>query len=380
MIVMHVITGLSTGGAERALQNVLVGGLAQRYDTIVVSLQGEGLIGPRLRELGVQVYCLGMRRGIPTPRALLGLCRVVRESRPDIIQGWMYHGNLAATLAARFVPVQPAVTWNIRHSLYDLKMEKALTRQVIRANRFFSGDVDGIIYNSRLSRIQHARFGFDDRRTRVISNGFDLNRLQPDPETGRQVRDELGLTDEAQVIGHVARFHPMKDHVSFFRAAVRVARSKPRARFLVVGRDVSPDNRALSGVVPSELLDRFVFTGERSDPERLMQAMDVLCSSSLSEAFPNVLGEAMACGVPCVTTDVGDSADIVGDTGIVVPPSDSGALADGLLAMLGKDALERERLGRSARERVAQHYALPRIVEHYAELYQVLHDCNASAH
>lgn len=375
--VLHVITGLATGGAERALYNVLAGGLVKGIDIGVLSLLGQGTLGTKIWQLGVPVYTLDICGGLPGAQALGRLRRIVCSVQPDIIQGWMYHGNLAACIARRFAPGWPGVVWNVRQSLYSLQGEKLLTRQVIRANRYWSGGVDGIVYNSRLSRTQHTRFGFDDRRARVIPNGFDLERLRPDREVGERVRAELGLPEDAAVIGHVARFHPMKDQAGFLRAAARVSRAMPRARFLVVGRNVSPAHPALAGIIPSELSERFVFTGERRDPERLMQAMDVLCLSSWSEAFPNVLGEAMACGVPCVATDVGDSADIVGDTGIIIPSSDSDALAEGLLEMLAKATSERERLGRAARDRVTRHYALPRIVEHYADLYRGMHDGTA---
>jgi glycosyltransferase involved in cell wall biosynthesis len=165
----------------------------------------------------------------------------------------------------------------------------------------------------------------------------------------------------------------MKDHASFLWAAVQVARANPTARFLMVGREVSPDNPALAGIVPPDCIDRFVFTGERSDVHRLMQATDVLATSSAwGEAFPNVLGEAMACGVPCVATDVGDSAAIVGDTGIILPPSDTGALAAGLKAMLQKSPRERQALGRAARQRVQASYSLDSVVAQYTDMYQTL--------
>jgi len=368
--VLHVITGLSTGGAERALYNVLAGGLAHSGNPAVLSLGDEGAYGRKIRDLGVPVYTLGMRRGVPTPGILVRLRRAVCEIQPEVIQGWMYHGNLAASVAARLASGRPAVAWNVRHSLYELQAEKPLTRQVIRANRFFSRGVDSIIYNSHLSRSQHEAFGFSGGSARVIPNGFDLDRLAPDPVAGSAVRAELGLPHDVRVIGHVARFHPMKDHASFLRAAVRVARANPAARFLLVGREVTPENPALAGIVPPDLIDRFVFTGERSDVYRLMQAMDVFCLSSCSEAFPNVLGEAMACGIPCVATDVGDSADIVGDSGLVVPPRDSEALADALLALLAKDPAERVVLGQAARHGIEQRYALPRMVDQYTQLYR----------
>jgi glycosyltransferase involved in cell wall biosynthesis len=284
----------------------------------------------------------------------------------------MYHGNLAASLAAGLALGQPALAWNVRHSLYDLASEKPLTRQVIRANRVLSRRPETIIYNSRLSREQHERFGFNARRGVVIPNGFDLNRLRSDSEVGAVVRREFGIAPEALVIGHVARFHPMKDHVGFLRAAVAVARHLPRARFLMVGREVSVAKPEFAGIIPLDLLPRFVFTEERTDVPRLMQAMDVLCSSSWSEAFPNVLGEAMACGVPCVTTDVGDSAAIVGETGIVVPPSDSAALARALSTMLEKRHETRRDLGRHARQRIATRYSIDAVTDRYTLLYENL--------
>lgn len=377
MKLLHIITGLATGGAERALHNVLAGGLVSRFDNAVLALRDEGTMGPQIRELGVPVYTLDMQTGLPGPQTLARLWRIVRSHRADVIQGWMYHGNLAASLAARLAPARPAVAWNLRQSLYGLQAEKPLTRQVIRANRFFSRGVDSMIYNSHLSRNQHEAFGFSDTSARVIPNGFDLDRLVPDSVAGSLVRAELGLPPDATVIGHVARFHPMKDHASFLRAAVRVAGANPAARFLLVGREVSPENPTLAGIVPPDLIDRFLFTGERSDVHRLMQAMDVFCLSSWSEAFPNVLGEAMACGVPCVATDVGDSAAIVGDTGTVVVPSDSGALADGLEAMVQRSPEERQALGRAARQRIQARYSLDSVVAQYVDLYQTLSERRA---
>ncbi len=370
---MHVVTGLETGGAERALYNLLAGGLADRFDTAVVSLRDEGTMGSFIAALGVPVYAMKMHSCVSAAIAMGGLHRIVRSFGPDLIQGWMYHGNLAASAMAWMGSRSSVVTWNIRHCFYGLKAERPLTRQVIRGNRFFSGRANAMIYNSRLAKTQHETFGFASGQSLVIPNGFDVERLRPEPEVGLSVRKELDIPEDAVVVGHVARFHPMKDHASFLRAAVQVGRQVPVARFLLVGRDVSLENPALANIVPPEYRNRFFFTGERSDAHRLMQAMDVLCSSSWSEAFPNVLGEAMACGVPCVATSVGDCPDIIGDAGIVVPPSDSGALAQGLLVMLEKDGAERRALGRAARERVELRYSLQAVVGGYITLYQRLY-------
>lgn len=368
--ILHIIIGLSTGGAERALFNLLSGGLAESFECAVLSLTDEGTMGAPIRALGVPIETLGMRAGLTGPGVLIRLRQQVRAFRPDLIQGWMYHGNLAASLAARLAPGQPALVWNIRQCLDDLGKEKWLTRQVIRANRAISGRTNTIIYNSYLSRDQHEAFGYDRARGVVIPNGFSPDRMTPDPKAAEEVRHEFSLPEAAPIVGHVARFHPIKDHATFLRAAVEVARRVPEARFLLVGREVTPDNPALAGLVPPDLMARFIFTGERQDVPRLMQAMEVFCLSSLSEAFPNVLGEAMACAVPCVTTDVGDSATIVGETGLVVPPSDSAALVRALTDMLERPSGERRVLGLAGRDRIAEHYCLDAIAERYARLYE----------
>jgi glycosyltransferase involved in cell wall biosynthesis len=231
--------------------------------------------------------------------------------------------------------------------------------------------VDGIVYNSCLSCQQHEDFGFAAGHAQIIPNGFDTDGLQPDSGRGRAMRDAFGIGRKAVVVGHVARSHPMKDHASFLRAAVEVMHQRADVVCLLAGREVGLGNPALVGIVPPELGHRFRFVGERDDVADLMRAMDIFClSSAWGEAFPNVLGEAMALGVPCVTTDVGDSGDIVDCTGEVVPPSDSDALAKGLLAMLERTQEERAALGRAARWRIETRYALPRVVEQYRGLYE----------
>jgi glycosyltransferase involved in cell wall biosynthesis len=371
--VLHIITGLSTGGAERALYSLLAGGLAEMQNTSVISLTDEGTYGARIRALGVPVHALGMRRGVPGPVAIWRLHTLVQKMRPDVVQGWMYHGNLAASIAAWLSPGSPPkLAWNVRHSLYSLDKEKPLTQLVIKFNRWMSGRVGALLYNSRLSKQQHEAFGFAAQCGRVIPNGFDTEQLKPDVASGQAMRNILAIPLEATVLGHVARFHPIKDHVSFLRAAVDVMRLRSEVFCVLAGRDVNLQNPALVGIVPPELENRFRFVGERSDIPDLMQAMDVFCQSSWSEAFPNVLGEAMALGVPCVATDVGDSRDILGEAGILVPPSDCRALAEGLISMLTFTEESRKEKGRLARAHIEARYSLPGVVKQYLKVYEQL--------
>lgn len=372
MKVIHFITGLATGGAESALYNLLQGGLAERFENHVVSLTDKGTIGSRIQDLGVPLTTLGMRKGWPSILGLWRLRNVVRDFRPDVLQGWMYHGNIAANIAHIFTSGRPALAWNVRHSLYGLVHEKYMTRQVIRLNRLLSRKPHTIIYNSRLSREQHEAFGFFSYRGLVIPNGINLQRFAPSSNVRQHVREKLGIPDAALVVGHVARLHPMKDHDGFLRAAVKVASKNSEIHFLLSGRDVSLESPALAGLIPAWARERFHLLGERNDVPFLMNAMDIFCQSSWSEAWPNVLGEAMAAGLPCVATDVGDSRNILANTGIIVPPSDSEVLARGLLAMLSKPDDERRALGREARVQVRVNYALPHIVAEYQGLYEAL--------
>lgn len=377
MRTLHIITGLSTGGAERALHNVLSGGLACIGDSVVLSLSDEGVFGARIRELGVGVQTLNMSSSVPSYRHIAALRRYVRAFRPELVQGWMYHGNLAALLASKLARDNVALAWNVRQCLYDLAQEKFLTRQVIRANRLGSSHVEAIVYNSRLSRRQHEAFGFAGQTGIVIPNGFDGRHLQPDARVRAEIRQSLGISADTRVIGHVARFHPMKDHAGFLHAAVKVLNRRTDVCFLLVGRDVSLQNPALAGIVPVDKQPYFRCVGESEHVADFMRAMDILCSSSNSEAFPNVLAEAMCLEVPCVVTDVGDCRGIVDSTGIIVPARDREALAQGLLAMLSKSTEEKRLLGRAARKRIESLYALPTIVNRYIELYEGLIDAKA---
>lgn len=373
MKIIHVITGLATGGAERALYNLLYGGLAKHFDNHVISLGNEGAVGRDIRALGVTVTNLGMR-GSPLP--FLGLVKLhwlVKQFRPALIQGWMYHGNLASSLACFLAPGRPVLAWNIRCSQYDLRHEKLMTQMVIRANRLFSSTPDILLYNSHLSRKQHEGLGYSSLNGQVIPNGIDMKVFFFSSTLRQSVRSELGIPADAQVVGHVARLHPMKDHPLFLKVAVGLVRQYPGVHFILSGQGVSLENRALEKLVPVQVRSRFHLLNERDDVARLMCAMDIFClCSAWGEGFPNVIGEAMATGLPCVATDIGDSSVIIGKAGIVVPPRNEKALANGLESLITMPGEKRRALGVSAQERIHANYELGDIIEQYAVLYEKL--------
>lgn len=374
MKILHVITGLDVGGAETALRRLVTTMDAVRFLPRVVSLIEPGEVGRGLARDGVRVDSLGMRRGVPSPAGLVRLAGMLRSWRPDLIQTWLYHADLLG-LAARGLAFPlgngPRLAWNIRCAFMDLAQYRRTTGLTLKTCAALSRLPDAVVTNSGAARDFHLGLGYAPRRFEVIPNGFDADRFRPDAEARRAVRASLGLDDSALVYGLAARLDPMKDHRTFLRGASLVAAAVPEAVFVLVGRGAQADNATLAGWLAEAGLapERVRLLGERTDMERVMASFDVLVSSSVGESFPNVVGEAMACGVPCVVTDVGDSASLVAATGLVVPPGDAAGLGRAMLDMAVLGAAGRATLGRAARSRVMAGFSLASAAQRYESLY-----------
>ena len=368
---MHVITGLYTGGAETMLLKLLSTMNRAEFDPVVLSLRDHGTLGARIEKQGIRVLDLDMRGSLPTLSAIWRLRRVARHVQPDLIQGWMYHGNLAASLAAHMTADQVPVAWSVHHTIYDLKEEKPTTDLAIRVSAKLSSTPCRIIYYSTVSAQLHEKFGYNPGRTVVLPNGFDCEQFRPSIEASASLKREVGVADGTMLVGLVARYHPVKDHANFLRAAGMLAAQRANVGFILVGKGLVPENRDLMEVIGKQGLGRRVhLLGERHDIPYVMAGLDIATCSSWSEAFPTVVGEAMACGVPCVVTDVGESSAIVGDTGIVVPPRDSAALAAGWMKLLDLGQKQRLRLGAAARQRVVRNYSMDSIAGQYEAIYR----------
>ncbi len=369
--IMHVITGLERGGAEMMLYKLLRRLPRDLISNEVVSLTGEGSLAAWIRELGVPVYALGARRGVPDPRAVARLIRRLRTSRPQVVQTWMYHADLIGGLAAKLAGSIP-VAWNIRQSNLDPVHSKRLTiwtaKICARLSRWIPARI--ICCSDAAVRI-HREMGYAGDKMVVIPNGFDLEAFKPDGGARASVRTDLGIGENHPVIGLVARFDPQKDHRTFVDAASILGARLPLARFVLCGDDVTWRNQKLARWIDDAgIRDRVYLLGRRDDIARLLNGFDVATlSSAYGEGFPNVVGEAMACGVPCVVTDVGDSAWIVGDTGRVVPIRDPKALADSWLALVEAGHQVRQALGARARDRIVEQFDLEAIAGRYARLY-----------
>lgn len=375
--ILHVSTGLNLGGAESMLLRLLEA-RAPGEEHHVVSLIGVGQIGQRIAALGIPVQGLGMRRA-PDPGGLLRLRGIVAALRPDVVQTWMYHADLVGGLAARLAG-RGAVVWGLHNSTLDRSATRRTTRLVVSALARLSWRLpDAVVSVSRAAQDLHVAQGYDPRKFVLIPNGFDVGRFRPDPGARRATRAALGVRDGEVLIGMVARVAAQKDHLNFIRAAALLARSRPEARFLLCGGPdalnglgATPDNPHLAGPIRAAgLAGRFHLLGPRDDVPAVLAALDVATlSSAFGEAFPLSLGEAMACGVPCAATDVGDTAFLLGSTGRVAPPRDPAALAGAWEALVAAGPAGRARLGAAARARVAEHFELRRVAARYSALWR----------
>jgi glycosyltransferase involved in cell wall biosynthesis len=368
--VTHVITALPRGGAQSVLFQLLQRVDKDRFDMNVVSLADQGPMGDKMAGLGVGVKALNMGRQFPNPAKVMRLAGWLRQDRPDLVQTWLYHGDLVGGLAARLAGRQ--VLWNLRQSDLDPRTTRRATLWSAKTCARLSRAIPRtIVCCSEASRDVHTGLGYDGDRMTVIGNGVDLDRYAPDPAAADALRDDLGLDPKSRLVGLVARFHPQKDHRTFLDAAANVCGQMDDVHFVLCGEDVNESNPDLVPMIrETGFADRFHLLGIRDDMPQITAAFSVaMSSSSYGEGFPNVLLEAMACGVPCVTTDVGDSARIAGSTGWVVPPGDAPALGTALLKALSLDPSELAAKAAAARAKAKAEHSMSAMVQNYETLY-----------
>ena len=371
--VLHVIVCLELGGAELMLKRLITSDQSNpQVRHSVISLTKLGIVGQQLRALGVEVNTLEMQSVLGFPFVIWQIVRIIRGSKVDIVQTWMYHGDLLGGLASRLAG-NKNVFWGIRCSATPLRRFSANRLTVMLCawlSRFIPSK---IVCCAEAARTAHVAKGFCAEKMIVIPNGYDLSLFQNTPSLRSETRARFGIADNAVVIGIVGRFDALKDHRNFVRAVAIICKKYDNLKFLMVGRGISSSNKILqSWITVSGAQNHFLLAGERLDIPACLACMDVFCLSSTAEGFPNVICEAMAMNVPCVVTDVGDAASIVADTGIVVPPQDSVKLALAMETMIAKGACERQRLGNLARARIQEHYSIQTVASRFGRLYALV--------
>ncbi len=362
--VFMLVRSLRCGGAEHQVV-VLARALAARgVQVSVATYYPGGALLPRLEGVrGVRVFSLDKSGRWDVVGFLARIRRAIRRERPDVVYGVSSCGGLFATAATAGLRV-PAV-WTLRGSR-NPSCYRDPRGLLLRVAARLSRRASAIVVNSHRGLKDYAELGFARERLVVVPNGLEVDRFTADPAARRRVRAEWGVRDDERLVGRVARFDPVKDYPSFIEAARSVRH--PRVRFVAVGGGPPERKRELAALVEKAGLgERWIWAGRRDDMAAVYSAFDLACSSSRSEGCPNVVAEAMACGLVCVVTDAGDSARLVGSTGLVVPVADSAALARAIERGLRGS---RRSSGERARRRIADELGVPRLVDRTLDVFR----------
>ena len=370
MKIVHIITGLSNGGAEAVLFRLATCDRINSHQ--IISLMSKGVYGERLISSGIHVYTLNMSRGRISVSGLIKLYRLLKLIRPDVVQTWMYHADLIGGVMARLAGVR-GVSWGIRGP-FNRQLTSLQTNITIRLCAFLSKWIpSSVVSNSNHAAEVHQKVGYASSKLVCIPNGYSFDNFRPDNNGGNDLRREIGLSPNTILIGMVARFDPYKDHENLFAALSIVSSKQHKICCVLVGDEMVTDNESLSSLIEKYgLCDLIKLLGPRADVPKIMAGLDLHLLSSRAESFPNVLAEAMACGTPCVTTDVGDAALIVGAAGWVVPHSDP----DHMAAAIGDALIEMNNLSKwdarkeACRKRVIDNYTLEGMIMAYNKVWE----------
>ena len=373
---LHLITGLDNGGAEAVLFRLVAAdvdaGVGSNH--YVISLMDAGVYAEKFRGIGIPVDVLGFPRGRLTFKGVVKLFKIIRRIRPDMVQTWMYHADLVGGVVARMSGVR-TVVWGIRHANLNPEHNSRSTLLVVRLCAALSGWVPKrIISCSEKATRLHQAAGYRADKFLQIPNGYNMERFKPDPSNRSGIRAELNVAEDAFVLGMVARFDVQKNHRNLIDALGLLKRRGIQFTCLLVGARMDESNSVLRDWIEEAAIgDHVKLLGPRDDVPAVMNALDVHVLSSLGEAFPNVLAEAMACGTPCVTTDVGDAAVIVKEHGWVVKPRDAAALADGLMEAYGSfsgDKAAWKARQAACRAHIIANFGLEQMCERYRQAWQ----------
>lgn len=374
MRIVHIIVGLDVGGAELMLKRLVLSFQAHASPTCrhcIISLTGIGTVGVQLRNAGVDVHILQMTSAAAFPGSLWRLALLLRKLRPSVVQTWMYHADFLGGWVGRLMGCK--VIWGVRSTGIP-QGRTSLIWWLIRLNAICSHFLPHkIICCAVTAKNAHLALGFAADKMIVIPNGYDFAEFAQDVPAGELVRGQMGFGKSDVVIGVVGRFDALKDFQNFVKAAKVVGLECPDAKFLMVGRGLDPHNLVLCEWIAAEgLSEKFSLAGEQASIASYMAAMDIFCLSSKQEAFPNVVVEAMAMGLPCVVTSAGDAAVIVGACGFVVPVQDPLTLGQTLIHVCRLSQAERSVIGAQGAELVRSKYDMTVIHRKYEAVYNKL--------
>lgn len=366
--IVHIIIGLNVGGAELMLKRlVLYSQQKGKFSHEVISLTDLGVIGKDLTESGIRVYTLNMRSALSIFSIYFSLKKLLKKIKPDVVQTWMYHSDLIGGLAAKNVGVNNII-WGIRNTSLD--SNSGIIKKAIRkACALLSDQIpQTIICVASKAKTLHGNIGYCEEKMLVIPNGFNINRFNVDNELRYRYRDKLKIQHDKLVIGNIGRFTPAKNQVNFIKACLLLLEKGYDFDIIMAGRDISLNNIEIRKLIGDN--ENFKLVGEIDQPEEFYNAIDVFCLSSITEGFPNVLGEAMATKRICLTTDAGDAKEILGNCGYHINGFTFNEIAKSIeINILSKEHYNLKTIGERARLEVVKKYSLEKIVSDFENLY-----------
>ena len=367
--IAHVISGLNMGGAEMMLYRFLAVYDKNQYSPIVISLTDIGPIGEKIKALGIPLYKCNMKKNFFI--ALFILLKILYKNKVDIIQTWMYHSDLFGGIMGRILNIP--VVWGIHNSTLIKGKSKKTTMYIAKLNAYLSKFVPNkIICCSKVAQEIHEKLGYCSEKIEFIPNGFDGELFKQDKHKCQELRLKLKCKKEDFLIGMFARFDPQKDHYTLIQAAAVFFRKVSDAKLVLCGDGLDFENSILKEWIDQAgISDKVLLLGRRDDIHDMYKILDLFTlSSSFGEAFPLVVGEAMLTKVPCVVTDIGDASMLIGNTGRIIDPNNSIALANSWLEIYKMNPAERDRLGELARSRIKNNYGLDKIRQEYNNVYK----------
>ena len=363
--IVHIITGLGNGGAEMMLYKLLKYSDKNKYDFQVISMMNEGIMGEKIKNLNIPVYTLNMKRGIPSFKAILKTIKICKNA--DIIQTWMYHADLLGFIIAKIL--KKRIIWGIRRSNLEKDKNKKSTLLIAKINAFLSKWVDLVISCSIVAKENHIKYGYTLQNIKVIPNGFELEKFRYIGNAKSKLTEEFPIIKDKLIFSLVARYEILKDHKTCLEA-MRIIKEEFSKNFILLlcGTNINPKNKELMNlIIKNKLENNILLLDRREDIPIIMSATDIYISSSSGEGFPNVIGEAMACETPCVVTDVGDSAYMVGDTGRIVERQNPQKLANEIINFIKSGEYVKNK--KKCRERIINNFKIDKIAKKHEEIY-----------
>jgi glycosyltransferase involved in cell wall biosynthesis len=366
--IVHIISGLKSGGAERSLFNVCNSNISDYFIQSVICLGDKAVYGDKLEELGVEVYYLNFKNNNKL-FAFINFKNIIKKISPDIVQGWMTHGNFASVLAYFILSGRPFLFWNIRQTVYKLKHEYILTRFLFLINILLSRIPNGIISNAKISIKQLVKFGYKNDSFILIPNGFDTNYWKPDHNLRQIERNKLKFNENDFVLGYVGRYHPMKNIIFLLESFFKLSKQNSKVKLVIVGQNLTNYNINEKSIIDLIPQNQILIIDNTEEVKKYYNILDLLIiCSAWGEGFPNVLGEAMSSELCCISTPVGDAPDILEDVGYLVPLDDVDFIIEKVKNCMDNPE-ELNKLGRNARIKILNQYSMEKTINSYLNIY-----------